>query len=136
MLGNERQRAYRYGMTLLCVGVFFNWLSITENNSDPVRFVGFTCLASGALLVCMAICLWANSARQHNSQVGNSISYRLAYLGGRTLIFHLRGNTTSLKQKNNKNLLFVETRFQQLHLPYSMSTSSFLSSPLSPPSTG
>ncbi|KAL1132512.1 hypothetical protein AAG570_010467 [Ranatra chinensis] len=69
MLGNERQRAYRYGMTLLCVGVFFNWLSITENNSEPVRFVGFTCLASGALLVCMAICLWANSTRHANAQI-------------------------------------------------------------------
>ncbi|KAK9503975.1 hypothetical protein O3M35_010425 [Rhynocoris fuscipes] len=65
MVGSERTRAYRYGMTLLCVGALFNWLGLTENNSDPVKFIGYTCLASGALLVCMAICFWANSAHRH-----------------------------------------------------------------------
>ncbi|XP_073984945.1 uncharacterized protein isoform X2 [Rhodnius prolixus] len=65
MMGGERTRAYRYGMTLLCVGALFNWLGLTENNSEPVKFIGYTCLASGALLVCMAICFWANSAHRH-----------------------------------------------------------------------
>lgn len=74
MVGGERQRAYRYGMTLLCVGALFNWLGMNDgSNSDPIRFIGYTCLASGALLICMAICFWANAGSsihsRHTSQV-------------------------------------------------------------------
>ncbi|XP_014246010.1 uncharacterized protein LOC106664621 isoform X1 [Cimex lectularius] len=67
MVGGERTRAYRYGMTLLCVGALFNWLGLSdsEHTSDPVRFIGYTCLASGALLVFMAICFWANASQRN-----------------------------------------------------------------------
>uniref|UniRef100_A0A146KX38 Protein grpE n=1 Tax=Lygus hesperus TaxID=30085 RepID=A0A146KX38_LYGHE len=70
MVGGERTRAYRYGMTLLCVGALFNWLGFSNGQSDPVKFIGYTCLASGALLLCMALCFWANSVqRPPNNQV-------------------------------------------------------------------
>lgn len=87
MMGGERTRAYRYGMTLLCVGALFNWLGLTENNSEPVKFIGYTCLASGALLVCMAICFWANSAHRHvHNQASSCNSFYLLIFGKQTNI--------------------------------------------------
>jgi len=76
MVGGERQRAYRYGMTLLCVGALFNWLGMSESNSEPVRFIGYTCLASGIVLFFMATCFWAKSSHRPTNQVRPSRSDR------------------------------------------------------------
>lgn len=74
MVGGERQRAYRYGMTLLCVGALFNWLGMNDSsNSDPIKFIGYTCLASGALLICMAICFWANANSSVHHRAVNQV---------------------------------------------------------------
>nr|CAD7257804.1 unnamed protein product [Timema shepardi]CAD7405622.1 unnamed protein product [Timema cristinae]CAD7569876.1 unnamed protein product [Timema californicum] len=52
------QRPYRYGLILLCVGAFVNWLGLADNYVEPVRYIGVACIAAGALLICAAMCCW------------------------------------------------------------------------------
>uniref|UniRef100_A0A1B6E2Q4 Uncharacterized protein n=1 Tax=Clastoptera arizonana TaxID=38151 RepID=A0A1B6E2Q4_9HEMI len=67
ILPEHSQRPYRYGMTLLCVGAMFNWLGLADNNAEPVRYIGVTLIAAGALLICLAMCFWMKAT--HDPQV-------------------------------------------------------------------
>ncbi|VVC43305.1 Hypothetical protein CINCED_3A007599 [Cinara cedri] len=63
----ESQRPYRFGMTLVCVGALFNWLGLADHHTKPVpavRYIGVGLVASGAVLICMAMCFWMNSVRE------------------------------------------------------------------------
>ncbi|RZF42635.1 hypothetical protein LSTR_LSTR001430 [Laodelphax striatellus] len=62
ILPEYSQRPYRYGMTLLCVGAMFNWLGLAENNAEPVRYIGVTLIAAGAMLICLAMCFWMKAS--------------------------------------------------------------------------
>ncbi|XP_025424863.1 uncharacterized protein LOC112693834 [Sipha flava] len=62
----ESQRPYRFGMTLVCIGALFNWLGLADHHTKPVpavRYIGVGLVASGAVLICMAMCFWMNSVR-------------------------------------------------------------------------
>ncbi|XP_050439476.1 uncharacterized protein LOC126844976 [Adelges cooleyi] len=63
----ESQRPYRFGMTLVCIGALFNWLGLADHHTKPVpavRYIGVGLVASGAVLICMAMCFWMNSVRE------------------------------------------------------------------------
>lgn len=67
ILPEHSQRPYRYGMTLLCIGAMFNWLGLADNNAEPVRYIGVTLIAAGAMLICLAMCFWMKAT--HDPQV-------------------------------------------------------------------
>lgn len=67
ILPEHSQRPYRYGMTLLCVGAMFNWLGLADNNAEPVRYIGVSLIAAGAILICLAMCFWMKAT--HDPQV-------------------------------------------------------------------
>lgn len=55
------QQPYRYGMILLCFGALINWVSLSENYTEPIRYAGVACIICGALLICTAMCCWLHS---------------------------------------------------------------------------
>lgn len=70
----ESQRPYRFGMTLVCIGALFNWLGLADHHTKPVpavRYIGVGLVASGAVLICMAMCFWMNSVRDDEDDVSN-----------------------------------------------------------------
>lgn len=71
----ESQRPYRFGMTLVCIGALFNWLGLADHHTKPVpavRYIGVGLVASGAVLICMAMCFWMNSVRDDEDDVSIS----------------------------------------------------------------
>lgn len=77
----ESQRPYRFGMTLVCIGALFNWLGLADHQTKEVkavpavRYIGVGLVASGAVLICMAMCFWMNSVRDEEDDVSRDISY-------------------------------------------------------------
>lgn len=84
----ESQRPYRFGMTLVCIGALFNWLGLADHHTKPVpavRYIGVGLVASGAVLICMAMCFWMNSVRDDEDDVSNiTIQIILS-----TIVFHV-----------------------------------------------
>lgn len=73
----ESQRPYRFGMTLVCIGALFNWLGLADHHTKPVpavRYIGVGLVASGAVLICMAMCFWMNSVRDDEDDVSVMLS--------------------------------------------------------------
>lgn len=59
-------------MTLVCIGALFNWLGLADHHTKPVpavRYIGVGLVASGAVLICMAMCFWMNSVRDDEDEV-------------------------------------------------------------------
>jgi len=74
----ESQRPYRFGMTLVCIGALFNWLGLADHHTKPVpavRYIGVGLVASGAVLICMAMCFWMNSVRDDEDDVSREYLY-------------------------------------------------------------
>jgi hypothetical protein len=59
----KTQKPYRYGMILLCLGALINWIALSDSepNSEPIRYVGVSCILGGALLICTAMCCWLHT---------------------------------------------------------------------------
>jgi len=43
------QRPYRYGLILLCSGALINWLGLTENYAEPIRYIGVASIVGNIL---------------------------------------------------------------------------------------
>ena len=54
--GGRTKAVYRYGLGFMCVGVVLNWLGFYESALHPVRYLGLAFVASGILLICIAVC--------------------------------------------------------------------------------
>ncbi|XP_026273593.2 uncharacterized protein LOC113203225 isoform X2 [Frankliniella occidentalis] len=68
----EAHRPYRFGMTLLCFGGLLNWVGLFENYTEPVRYIGVTCVVSGAILLCFAICCWLRPGAHRENAWGQA----------------------------------------------------------------
>lgn len=79
----EAHRPYRFGMTLLCFGGLLNWVGLFENYTEPVRYIGVTCVVSGAVLLCFAICCWLRPGAHRENAWGQAHPHANPALAGR-----------------------------------------------------
>ncbi|KAJ1532191.1 hypothetical protein ONE63_000812 [Megalurothrips usitatus] len=79
----EAHRPYRFGMTLLCFGGLLNWVGLFENYTEPVRYIGVTCVVSGAILLCFAICCWLRPGAHRENAWGQAHQHANPALAGR-----------------------------------------------------
>lgn len=75
------RRMYRYGLSLLLVGVLCNWIGFAQNYFTPVRYLGVGCIIAGILCICLAFCRWLTmrSSDSTSNQVCENILYLLFY---------------------------------------------------------
>ncbi|XP_034239831.1 uncharacterized protein LOC117644445 isoform X2 [Thrips palmi] len=91
----EAHRPYRFGMTLLCFGGLLNWVGLFENYTEPVRYIGVTCVVSGAILLCFAICCWLRPGAHRQNAWGQAHPHANPALAGRDPVHFITLERTS-----------------------------------------